>query len=198
MTHENDKNEPIGGALPQPSSRDLMGKQSVRATFKLSEKAIEAMSAVSVHLGIKQKSLFDPLIDDLNALEMIANELRAQAQDIPSRVQKTYVLSRKTLASLERAAHEFQASRDALVEYSIQRLMPVIELEKARHRRRKKLLQQIDAFVESGCQLLAKAEKDLGSEDPLYDQLEKAVHMLIHARSIMTDFVRKGEIIEKF
>ena len=198
MTHENDKNEPIGGALPQPSSRDLMGKQSVRATFKLSEKAIEAMSAVSVHLGIKQKSLFDHLIDDLNALEMIANELRAQAQDIPSRVQKTYVLSRKTLASLERAAHEFQASRDALVEYSIQRLMPVIELEKARHRRRKKLLQQIDAFVESGCQLLAKAEKDLGSEDPLYDQLEKAVHMLIHARSIMTDFVRKGEIIEKF
>jgi hypothetical protein len=198
MTHENDKHDPAGGALPQPSSRDLMGKQSVRATFKLSEKAIEAMSAVSVHLGIKQKSLFDHLIDDLNALELIANELRAQSQNIPSRVQKTYVLSRKTLASLERAAHEFQASRDALVEYSIQRLMPVIEQEKARHRRRKKLLQQIDAFVESGCELLAKAEKALGSEDPLYDQLEKAVHMLNHSRSVMTDFVRKGEIIENF
>jgi len=197
MTQDNEKQDP-GGSLPHPSSRDLMGKQSVRATFKLSEKAIEAMSAVSVHLGIKQKSLFDHLIDDLNTLEMIANELRAQSRDIPSRVQKTYVLSRKTLASLEQAAREFQASRDALVEYAIQRLMPVIEQEKERHRRRKQLLEQIDSFVDTGCRLLEKAEKQLGTEDPIYDQLEKAVRMLTHSQSLMTEFVRKGEIIENF
>ena len=121
------KRDPITGIrLPHPSSRDLRGRQSVRATFKLSQKAIEAMSAVSVHLGIKQKSLFDHLIDDLSALETIAREMQLDQLDAPIRVQKTYVLSRRTLSCLERAAKNFTASRDALVEYSIQRLMPVI------------------------------------------------------------------------
>ena len=48
--------------LPQTTVSDLRGKQSVRATFKLSQKTINAMSIVSVHLGIKQKSLFDHLM----------------------------------------------------------------------------------------------------------------------------------------
>jgi hypothetical protein len=45
--------------LPQPDAENLRGRQSVRATFKLSARAIEALSIVAVHLGIKQKSLFD-------------------------------------------------------------------------------------------------------------------------------------------
>jgi endonuclease/exonuclease/phosphatase family metal-dependent hydrolase len=48
--------------LPLPSSSDLRGRQSVRATFKLSVRAIDALSIVAAHLGIKQKSLFDHLI----------------------------------------------------------------------------------------------------------------------------------------
>jgi citrate lyase gamma subunit len=42
-------------SLPLPSSVDLRGRQSVRATFKLSAKAIDTLSLVAVHLGIKQK-----------------------------------------------------------------------------------------------------------------------------------------------
>ena len=60
--------------LPHPSSADLRGKQSVRATFKLTEKAIEALSIVAVHLGIKQKSLFDHLLEDTRSLSAIAKE----------------------------------------------------------------------------------------------------------------------------
>lgn len=51
---------------------DLRGRQSVRATFKLSEKAIDALSIVAIHLGIKQKSLFDQLINDTSSLSLIA------------------------------------------------------------------------------------------------------------------------------
>ena len=85
------------GGLPQPSSRDLRGRQSVRATFKLTSRAIETMSAVSIHLGIKQKSIFDHLVEDLKALEVIAREVHDERVNIPSRVQKTFVLSRRTL-----------------------------------------------------------------------------------------------------
>ena len=129
--------------LPQPSSRDLRGRQSVRATFKLTARAIETMSAVSIHLGIKQKSLFDHLVDDIKALEVIAREVQTTKFDEPSRVQKTFVLSRRTLNSLELASVNFQTSRDALVEYSIQRLMPVITKEKEKHQKRKALLRRI-------------------------------------------------------
>ena len=59
MKDREDKSWMDDGSLPQPSPDDLRGRQSVRATFRLSAKAIDAMSIVSVHLGIKQKSLFD-------------------------------------------------------------------------------------------------------------------------------------------
>jgi hypothetical protein len=61
---KDDKEEKNGISLPLPSSSALRGRQSVRATFKLSEKAIGAISIVATHLGSKQKSLFDHLIDD--------------------------------------------------------------------------------------------------------------------------------------
>ena len=63
-------------SLPSTSPADLRGRQSVRATFRLSTKAIDALSVVAVQLGIKQKSLFDHLIEDLTVLEKIAHHLR--------------------------------------------------------------------------------------------------------------------------
>ena len=156
------------------------------------------MSAVSIHLGIKQKSLFDHLIDDINALEVIAQEVDIQKIDAPRRVQKTYVLSRKTLSCLDQAAKEFTASRDALVEYSIQRLLPVIAKEKDRHYKRKKLLKKIDDFLASGEQILEEADTTLGAGDPVYDEFEKALMVLLNSRNDISEFIEKGEMIENF
>ncbi|MEJ2472989.1 MAG: hypothetical protein P8Y74_03760 [Desulfobacterales bacterium] len=184
--------------LPQPSSRDLRGRQSVRATFKLTARAIETMSAVSIHLGIKQKSLFDHLVDDIKALEVIAREVQTTKFDEPSRVQKTFVLSRRTLNSLELASVNFQTPRDALVEYSIQRLMPVITKEKEKHQRRKALLSRINGFLESGEQIMQEAREWLGEEDPVFDELSRAMTVLLNARDDIAAFIDKGKIIEKF
>lgn len=193
------KRDPITGIpLPHPSSRELRGRQSVRATFKLSQKAIEAMSAVSVHLGIKQKSLFDHLIDDLSALETIAQEMQLDPLDAPIRVQKTYVLSRRTLTCLERAAKNFTASRDSLVEQSIQRLMPVIAKEKERHHNRKILLRKIDGFLAAGDKILEEADIALGSEDPVTDEFERAMTVLQDARDDIAEFIERGKMIENF
>ena len=185
-------------SVPHPSSSELRGRQSVRATFKLSQKAIEAMSAVSVHLGIKQKSLFDHLIDDLSALKTIARELHLDQLDAPLRVQKTYVLSRRTLSCLERAAKNFTASRDALVEHSIQRLMPVIAREKERHQNRKKLLRKIDGFLSAGDKILEEADVTLGTEDPVTDEFERAMTILQDARNDIAEFIERGKMIENF
>ena len=184
--------------VSQPSSRDLRGRQSVRATFKLTAKAIETMSAVSVHLGIKQKSLFDHLIDDLDSLERIARQMGDAARNLPSRMQKTFVLSRRTLTCLDQTAKEYAASRDALVEYSIQRLQPVIAKEKKRHAERKRLLTRMNEVLTAAETLLTEAEQTLGPGDPVYDQLQKAILGMRNTREDIAAFIEKGKIIERF
>ena len=184
--------------IPRPSSADLRGRQSVRATFKLSERAIDAMSIVAVHLGIKQKSLFDHLIEDIQSLNLIAREVESERFGALNRVQKTFVISRKTLSNLDETSKRFNAPRDALVEYSIQRLMPVITRERERHRKRKEILRDMNEHLENGLEILKKSRSLLGEEDPVSVKLESAMRSLVIAQGYVRVFVEKGKIIEEF
>ena len=196
---DRDKNPwPDDDVLRQPTPEDLRGRQSVRATFKLSSKAIEAMSVVAVHLGIKQKSLFDHLIDDVNSLRLIARDMESEKFGTLRRVQKTFVISRKTLSCLDETSKRFNAPRDALVEYSIQRLMPVIARERERHRRRKQILNEMDSYLENGLRILEKSKTLLGEDDPVFIRLEASMKSLANAQRNMEAFVEKGKIIEDF
>jgi hypothetical protein len=184
--------------LPQPDTDDLRGRQSVRATFKLSPRAIEALSIVAVHLGIKQKSLFDHLIEDVQTLNTIAQELEADQFRTMDRVQKTFVISRRTLVCLDEISRESRAPRDALVEYSIQRLLPVIMREREKHRKRKKLRDDINLHMEEGLKLLEKSRSLLGEDDPVTARFEAALNYYETARASIEHFVKKGDIIEDF
>jgi len=168
--------------LSRPTPKDLRGRQSVRATFKLSAKAIEAMSVVAVHLGIKQKSLFDHLIEDVQSLKLIAREVESERFNTISRIQKTFVISRKTLSSLDETSKRFNAPRDALVEYSIQRLLPVITREREKHRRRIEILRDMNENMENGLRILQKSKTLLGEDDPVFLRWESAMKTLVHTQ----------------
>ena len=184
--------------LPRPTPKDLRGRQSVRATFKLSAKAIETMSIVAVHLGIKQKSLFDHLIEDVQSLKLIAREIESERFSAISRIQKTFVISRKTLSSLDETSKRFNAPRDALVEYSIQRLLPVLAREREKHRRRKDILRDMNENMEHGLKILQKSRTLLGEEDPVFLRWESAIKTLVNTRRDIEAFIEKGKIIEDF
>ena len=184
--------------LPLPSSADLRGRQSVRATFKLSPTAIDALSIVAVHLGIKQKSLFDHLIEDTDTLTRIAEEIEAEGFRQLDRTQKTFVISRRTLTCLEELSKRFNAPRDALVEYSIQRLLPVIAVERKKHARRKEVMEHISTFLGQGQQLLAGVKSVLGDDDPVYVRFRAAIQTLESAHDLIAAYVTKGNIIEDF
>jgi hypothetical protein len=184
--------------LPLPSSSDLRGRQSVRATFKLSVRAIDALSIVAAHLGIKQKSLFDHLIEDAKSLSIIANEIEDEAFSALDRIQKTFVVSRRTLTCLEKTSQQFNAPRDALVEYSIQRLMPVIAKERERHAKRKEVLSEINEHLTQGLKILQKTRSVLGEDDPVYARFESAMHALQTAQSYIEHYVKKGDAIEDY
>jgi len=185
-------------SLPLPSSIDLRGRQSVRATFKLSARAIDTLSIVAVHLGIKQKSVFDHLIEDARSLRIIAREVDPETFNALERVQKTFVISRRTLRSLEEIARQFNTSRNALVELSIQRLLPIIYREQEKHEKRKKFLNKIDHFLDQGAQLHADLETNLGQDDVVTAEFGGAIEALIEARSLIGTFIVKGQIIENF
>jgi hypothetical protein len=198
MNRKNIRDEIDALFLPRPSSTDLRGKQSVRATFRLTARAIDAISVVAFHLGIKQKSLFEHLIEDDQTLSQIARQVQERSYRPKNRVQKTFVLSRRTLGLLQNACEQFDAPRDALVEYSILRLMPVIEEERKKHHHRKEILKEVFAHVRQGEALLKKARQALGDDDPVSHSLLQAVHSARESESAIADYVEKGKIIEEF
>jgi predicted transcriptional regulator len=185
---------PLPGAL----ASDLRGRQSVRTTFRLSARTIDAVSIVATHLGIKQKSLFDHLIEDIQSLSAIADKIAPREPRKREGVQKTYVISRKSLLYLDQISREYNMPRDALVEYSVQRLLPIIAKEREKHNNRKKILNDIRRYVKSGQQLLAKSEQVLGEEDPVLIKLKTAVEATENTYRDIDSFIEKGSIIEDY
>jgi hypothetical protein len=188
----------IEDQFPGSTMFDLRGKQSVRATFKLSQKAIDAIGLVAIHMGIKQKSLFDHIIEDIDALDALAKTIRVrQFKKIP-RIQKTYVLSRRTIDALEGISQTYGTPRDALVEYSVQKLESIINAEKLRHEERKKLQQNVSAHFKDGEKLYQKAVAILGKDDPFCRRLEKAIFLCRKTEEELFDFIEKSKVIEDF
>jgi hypothetical protein len=197
--NQNDKNDQAKGmSLPKTFTSDLRGRQSVRATFKLSEGCIEAISIVAAHLGIKQKSLFDHLVEDARFLTSIAREIQDIKLTKQGRVQKTFVISRRSLLSLENVSKNFNAPRDALVELSVQRLLPIIAKEREKHEKRKKMLDEIAKHLEEGKKLLSSTREMFGIEDTIYQKLEPVMTVYENAYHHIASFIEKGKIIEEF
>ena len=184
--------------LPDAVTLDLRGRQSVRATFKLSEKAIDSLSLVAVHLGIKQKSLFDHLIEDATSLRDLSRQIRVRQFNKMVRVQKTFVLSRRTLEVLDSISKSQETPRDALVEYSIKRLEEVIASEKLRHEKRKKLFREMTTHWEEELRILKKAKEVLGEGDPFCRSVERVQEASLKTREVLEAFMEKSRIIENY
>ena len=188
----------IEDQFPGSTLFELRGKQSVRATFKLSQKAIDAIGIVAIHMGIKQKSLFDHIIEDSDALGSLAKTIRIrQFKKIP-RKQKTFVLSRKTIEALGTISQAYGMPRDALVEYSIKKLESIILDEKARHKERKILQKEMIDHFYQGKKLYKKAISILGKDDPFCRRFEKAILDCRKRETELSDFIEKSKVLETF
>jgi hypothetical protein len=182
--------------LPGACSADLRGRQSVRATFRLSSACIDAISVVARHLGIKQKSLFDHLTEDTASLTAIAREAGDQSGSGEGRIQKTFVLSRRSLCSLEQVSKSYNTPRDFLVECSVQRLLPLIENERLRQQKRREMLSDIRKHFRKGALLLEKWEEKLGGPDPFLDGVAAVMGGYGQALEELEEAVEQGRIIE--
>jgi hypothetical protein len=196
MTRKNSINE--SGSFTFITSSGLRGRQSVRATFKLSSGCIEAISIVAAQLGIKQKSLFDHLAQDSDSLNAIAKEVQNARVGADNRVQKTYVISRSSLSLLDEISRAFNAPRDALVEFSVRRLLPVIDNEQKKYEMRKAAFSGIQQHFNKGTQLLEKMIAQLGEDDPVTARMASAMETYASAAKAIGSFLERTQGIEDF
>jgi len=182
--------------MTMSAADDLRGRQSVRTTFKLSEATVRAVSIVAAHLGIKQKSLFDHLMDESTALETLSTEMQANVI-AQGRVQKTYVISRRSLDCVERLSKNLHTSRDVVVEICVQRLLPIIAAERLQHEKRKEVLVNFKKQSVAVQELLKKTLLVLGDNDPVSAKIATAASAMETACRQIEDFVERGKIIEE-
>ncbi|MBE0585556.1 MAG: hypothetical protein IH612_17590 [Desulfofustis sp.] len=188
---ENDQEHLEVVLVSQTYGADLKGRQSVRTTFKLSPRCIDALSLLAGQLGIKQKSIVDHLVDDTEALHALARDADRRESAADKRVAKTYVISRRTLESLDRVSKRFQTPRDALVESSIERIMPLLSEEKRKHEQRKQLKDRLQRLLQASKALLEQADAVLDEDDPVVD------HVVLMARTVQAGCSEVAQIIDK-
>lgn len=176
----------------------LKGMQSVRATFTLPQNTIALLSIVANQLGIKQKSIFDHLVENRQILYQIAEEARDYQPKPKQRKQKTFVLSKNSLTILDAFAKEFKLPRDVVVEFSIKQLYPVVAEEKERHENRKILLKDMEGYRKASGQLLEKVKQLIGEDDPVSTQLEYIFNLYDKNIEELRGSIEKGKCVEEF
>jgi hypothetical protein len=185
-------------SIPKASATELRGRQSIRVSFKLTRKCIEAMNILGSHLRLKPKSLFDHMVQEPQTLEAIAARARSLNSENQPRMAKTYVISRDAAEMLDAAARAHKVSRDALVETSVEHLMPLIRKEQVRHTARKNLASGMERHLKDGRKLLDDMVGELGDADPMCDKMRSVMAVYERAFASLSVFIQKGEMIEGF
>lgn len=174
------------------SAQQLRGKQSVRATFRLSHQMIDLLKVAANHLEVKQKSLIDELVQSRDTLDRVASEAEEHVEQQPTaRRQKTFVLSRNSLDLLDDISDKHNLSRDFLVELCISRLKPFIVAEQEKHEQRRQLISEVEAHLKQGKKLLRKADKMLEPDDQFRLKLEKIISFAEQNVRDMRKFVKE-------
>lgn len=195
---ERTSNTMENGIIAGLSADGLKGRQSVRATFKLPASMIELLSVAANQLGLKQKSLFDQLVEDREILEQVAACAGTFLPLPEERHQKTYVISRNSLIALDHVARAHRVPRDLLVEISIGRLLPVLDAEQEKQNKRKEIAIEMAALLEQGERLQARIELLLGVDDQAARRLERIVDQLRACQEQLAAQVELGKTIKNY
>ena len=104
----------------------------------------------------------------------------------------------RTIEALEAISRTYGTPRDALVEYSVQKLGSIISAEQLRHEERKNLQRSISDHFTRGKMLYKKAVVILGEDDPYCRRIAKAIFACQKTEEELADFINKSKVLENF
>lgn len=177
---------------------ELRLKQSVRTTFKLSQEVIDLLGVLSGQLGIKQKTLLDQLTEDSIMLEKLSAFIDDIDKNDESSRPKSFVISKSALQSINEVAKKKKISRDRLVEISIRRLLPIVETELEKHRKRKVILEEMRECLHNNEALCQQAKELLGEDDDLCNMLKKQIHLAKRNIETADSIIERGMPMEEW
>jgi hypothetical protein len=198
MPNKSRKTASAALTLPKMTTSALMGKQSVRTSFRLSGACIHAINIVSTQLGLKHRSLFDYLVEDTDALKTIAEDIVKDDDNQGKKIQKSYIISREILETIDDMCDNLSISRDTLIEHSVRRLLPIIEREIESHRKRKEMLALVENHYKESRNVLKQIKEGVGEEDPIYKIYQNTVTACKQVKSQVKDIISKGKVTEGF
>ena len=108
------------------------------------------------------------------------------------------MISRKTLDNLERISLQYGTPRDALVEYSIERILPLLDKEKEKHEKRKEIAKDVRQYLKDGVALMTNVEENLGEDDPVFVEILSMMRGVNTCSENITSLVTRGRKIEDF
>ena len=170
---------------------ELKAKQSVRTTFRLTEKTINLLKVAAKHLGIKQKTLLDQLLEDEKALNLLADDAITHARNEHKCRPKTLVLSQKALDLIEEISYRNDIPRDFLIELSVARLVSYIDSLAETHSKRRALMEELEAHKFHLADLHERAGKMLAPDDVFLVRIknlsERTTRQVEEIRKTVTD-----------
>jgi hypothetical protein len=139
--------------------------------------------------------LIDELVQNRETLDRVASESQDMQQKEAERRQKTFVLSRNALDLLDDISDKYNLSRDYLVELCIGRLIPYVDGEQEKHKKRRQLIKDVDCYLEEGKKLLSKADTMLDQDDRFRVKLEKIIHYTERNVDELKKFVKEKKTL---
>jgi hypothetical protein len=102
------------------------------------------------------------------------------------------------LQNLEKISSRYHTPRDALVELSIERILPLIFEEKQKHKKRKIILQKMYGLLAEGEEIFEMASDSLDKDDPVYRRIYQMMKAVKGCCADVENCVERGRKIEDF
>ncbi len=93
---------------------------------------------------------------------------------------------------------KFGTPRDALVEYSIERILPLLKKEKEKHEKRKDIAVEVLKYLQDGLELMETVEASIGDDDPVFREIFSMMRGVRNCSENIGALVARGRKIEEF
>lgn len=144
----------------------------VYTTFRLSQKAHDAIRELAQLLDIKHSEVFDRLLLIFEGFEKSKNPISLIIEENINMTRKTYVVKKDTLLKLGEIAKNKKVSRDNIVEKAA--LLFISFSHKSEAERKEKTQKIFDTilnpFGDQVWDIKEKLGEELGGDDPIYNR----------------------------
>lgn len=181
------RKEVVPADLKEDLKSALTKKQPVvYTTFRLNQKAHDAIRELAQLLDIKNSEVFDRLLLIFEGLEKSKNPISLVTEENILTIRKTYVVNKNTLFKLEEIAKSKKASRDSIIEKAALLFISFShETESERKEKSQKIFDTIlNPFWDQVWDIKEKLGEELGGDDPICNRF---VHVVVVLDKLIQD-----------